>query len=72
MPFLLWYWMIRYVTATYASAIGYVVPLIAVIVGMILLDEKLQPGLVIGGALILAGVILTDRLEQRRLRSARS
>jgi len=65
MPFLLWYWLIRHVTATYAAAIGYVVPLIAVIVGVIVLDEQVQPGIAIGGALILAGVILTDRLERR-------
>jgi drug/metabolite transporter (DMT)-like permease len=66
MPFILWYWLIRYVTATYAATIGYVVPLIAVIVGVILLDEQVQPGIAVGGALILAGVILTDRLERRR------
>jgi len=51
MPFLLWYWLIRHVTATYAAAIGYVVPLIAVIVGVIVLDEQVQPGIAIGGAL---------------------
>ena len=66
LPFILWYWLIRHVTATYAAATGYVVPLIAVIVGVVLLDEQVQPGIAIGGALILAGVILTDRLERRR------
>jgi drug/metabolite transporter (DMT)-like permease len=66
MPFLLWYWLIRRVTATYAAAIGYLVPLIAVVFGVILLDEQIQPGIAIGGALILAGVFLTDRLERRK------
>lgn len=65
-PFLLYYWLIRRVTATYAAAVGYVVPLIAVIVGVIVLDEQVQSGIAIGGALIMAGVILTDRLERRK------
>lgn len=67
-PFVLWYWLIRRVTATYAAVIGYLVPLTAVVVGVIVLGEHIQPGLAIGGALILAGVILTDRLERRRVR----
>jgi drug/metabolite transporter (DMT)-like permease len=45
--------------------VGYVVPLVAVIAGVVLLDERLQPGIVIGGLLIFAGVILTHRAEQR-------
>jgi drug/metabolite transporter (DMT)-like permease len=66
MPFLLYYWLIRHVSVTYAAAVGYVVPLIAVVTGVIALDEQVQPGIAIGGALILAGVLLTDRLERRR------
>jgi len=65
-PVLLYYWMIRHVTATYAAAVGYLVPLVAVILGVVALGEELQPGIVWGGGLILAGVILTDRLEHRR------
>jgi drug/metabolite transporter (DMT)-like permease len=68
LPFGLWYWLIRRVTATYAAAIGYVVPLVAVVVGVIALGEKVQPGIAVGGVLILAGVILTDRLERMKSR----
>ena len=64
-PFLLFYWLIRHVTATYASIVGYIVPLIAVIVGVVALDEQVQPGILIGGLLIVAGVAITDRLERR-------
>jgi drug/metabolite transporter (DMT)-like permease len=60
------------VTATYASVIGYIVPLIAVIVGVVLLDEQVQPGILIGGLLILTGVVVTDRLEQRVPRPGRT
>jgi len=65
-PFLMYYWLIHHVTATYAAAIGYVIPLIAVVIGVIALDEQVQPGIAIGGALILTGVVLTDRLERRK------
>ncbi|MBU1227965.1 MAG: DMT family transporter [Actinobacteria bacterium] len=65
-PFLMYYWLIRHVTATYAAAVGYVVPLIAVVAGVIVLGEQIQPGIAVGGALIMAGVVLTDRLEHRK------
>ncbi|HEX9645298.1 MAG TPA: DMT family transporter [Acidimicrobiia bacterium] len=65
MPFVIFYRLLRRVSATYASMVGYVVPLVAVIAGVVLLDERLQPGIVFGGLLIFAGVVLTHRAEQR-------
>ncbi len=67
MPFLIFYWMLRHVSVSYASLVGYVVPLIAVVAGIGFLSERLDPGIAIGGTLILVGVILSDRIEQRRL-----
>lgn len=64
-PFLLFFWLLKRVAVTRASLIGYVVPLIALIAGIVLLDEKLQAGIALGGVLILGGVILTDRAERR-------
>ncbi len=64
-PFLLYYWLLRHVSATMASLVGYVVPLIALFSGMLLLDERLELGIGIGGVLILAGVVLTNRAESR-------
>lgn len=63
-PFLLFFWLLKRVAVTRASLIGYVVPLVALIAGIVLLDEKLQAGIAVGGALILVGVILTDRAER--------
>lgn len=65
LPMLLYYWMLRKISATYAALAGYVVPVIAVSAGVILLDEQLQPGIVLGGLLILIGVLVTDRAERR-------
>jgi drug/metabolite transporter (DMT)-like permease len=68
-PFLLYYWLLRRVSTTKASLIGYLVPIVAVITGVVFLDEQVQGGIVAGGALILAGVIVTDRIELRGQRS---
>lgn len=64
-PFLLFFWLLKRVAVTRASLIGYIVPLIALVAGIVLLDEKLQVGIAVGGLLILGGVILTDRAERR-------
>ena len=66
-PFLLFFWLLQHVSSTKASLIGYVVPLVALISGIVLLDEKLQTGIAVGGVLILVGVVLTDRAERKGL-----
>ncbi len=69
LPAALYFWLLRYVTATYASVIGYVVPIFSVVLGIRLLDERLETGILVGGLLIMTGVIITDRLEARVRRS---
>ena len=64
-PFLLFFWLMQQVSATKASLVGYVVPLISLVAGIVLIDEKLQLGIAVGGLLILAGVVLVDRAERR-------
>lgn len=72
-PLALYYMLIRYVTATYSTVIGYIIPFVAVITGVAVLDEQLQPAIAAGGALVMLGVVVTDlvrirdaRLEKRR------
>jgi len=65
-PFLLFFWLLQHVSATKASLVGYVVPLVALVAGITLLNEKLQAGIVVGGALIVVGVVITERAERRR------
>ncbi len=55
MPFLLFYWVLQRASATMASLSGYIVPLISLLGGVILLDERIELGIVVGGALILVG-----------------
>lgn len=64
LPMVLYYWLLQRVSATYAALAGYVIPIIAVVAGVLLLDEQLQSGIILGGVLILAGVIVTDRAER--------
>jgi len=61
MPFMIFYLLLRTISATSVSLIGYMVPLVALVGGILLLDEQLETGIAIGGLLIFAGMILTDR-----------
>ena len=66
LPMVLYYWLLRTVTVTYAALVGYVIPVVAITAGVVLLDEQLQPGIIVGGILILIGVLVTDRAERRQ------
>ena len=49
---------------TTVSLIGYLVPFVALFGGVLLLDERIEPGIVVGGALIIAGMVITDRASR--------
>jgi len=61
MPFLIFYVLIRTISATNVSLIGYLVPLVALVGGILILGESLEPGIAMGGLLIFGGMLLTDR-----------
>ena len=63
MPFLLFFWMLQRASATTASLPSYVIPVIALAGGAWLLGEQVTPFMAAGGALILAGVVFTERAE---------
>lgn len=63
MPFLLYFWMLQRVSATTASLPSYLVLVIALTGGALLLDEQVTWLMAGGGALILAGVLFTERAE---------
>jgi len=66
LPFTLYYRLSQQVSATRVSLVGYLTPVVAVVGGVILLGERIQPGIVAAGALIFLGVALTDRAERAR------
>ena len=64
-PFLIFYVLLRTISVTSVSLIGYLVPLIALVGGILLLGEQLETGIAVGGLLIFGGMILTDRAGRR-------
>jgi drug/metabolite transporter (DMT)-like permease len=59
--FLIHYGNIATLGATKASLVTYLVPVVAVVVGILALDERFEWGLPVGGALALAGIALVTR-----------
>lgn len=69
LPFLTYYWVLQHVSVTRAQIIAYLVPLVALTSGIIVLDERLEIGIAVGGGLILLGVIITGAAERRLVRA---
>jgi drug/metabolite transporter (DMT)-like permease len=65
--FILYYWLVRNMDVTKTMLIALVTPLIAVILGMIVLDERLSWRTVLGGACIMLGIglIVLWRIKER-------
>jgi drug/metabolite transporter (DMT)-like permease len=61
LPFYLFYRLVESAPITTVSLVGYLVPLVSLVAGVALLNERIEPGIAIGGALILTGMIITDR-----------
>lgn len=59
--FLLYYWLIHNMDVTKTMLIALVTPVVAVILGMIVLDEQLTWRTIAGGAMIMAGLVATRR-----------
>ena len=51
---------------TVASVVTYLVPVVAVVVGVVFLDEAFELRLVAGGALTIAGIVLLNGRPLRR------
>ena len=61
LAYILYYYIIREWGATRASLVTYVMPIMAVILGAIVLSELLTWQVFAGGALILGGIVLVNR-----------
>ncbi len=63
---------LRILSASQAAAFNYLQPAIAAGLGVWLIGERLTPGALTGGALILAGVYLTEREHSQRASKSQS
>ena len=68
LAFLMFYWLVRHMEVTKIMLISLVTPLVAVLLGMLVLDEGLTWRIVTGGASIMAGIGL---IIKRRVRDER-
>jgi drug/metabolite transporter (DMT)-like permease len=59
--YLIYYYALTHIPASRLSAFSYLQPLLATLLALALLGERISGGLAAGGALVLAGVYLTER-----------
>jgi drug/metabolite transporter (DMT)-like permease len=64
--FVLYYWLVRKIDVTKSMLIALVTPVVAVIVGMIVLDEKISWRTLLGGAMIMSGIGFIVTLHRKR------
>src|SRR5258708_10945656 len=66
LAFALFYWLMRHMDVTHTMLIALVTPVVAVMLGMIVLHEKLNWRLLAGGACIIAGLALIVLRKRRQ------
>ena len=64
-PLALYFLLIRHVTVTYSAITAYIVPFVAVVGGVLVLDEQIQPGIVVGACWSCSEVVVTDLVRIR-------
>jgi drug/metabolite transporter (DMT)-like permease len=64
--FLLYYWLVQHMQVTKSMMIALVTPVVAVILGMLVLDERLNWRTLAGGAMIICGIGLIVRRRSRK------
>jgi drug/metabolite transporter (DMT)-like permease len=63
--YLIFYWALRHMAASRLAAFSYLMPLLATLLGIFLLGERVTLYLLVGGALVLVGVGLAERTPPR-------
>jgi drug/metabolite transporter (DMT)-like permease len=58
--YLMFYWILRYISASRLAAISYFEPIAVVILSIFFLGEQITRSLIVGGVLVLFGVYLTE------------
>lgn len=58
--YLAWFWLLRHYLASRLGVFSFMTPLFGMAFGVWLLDEPLEPGFLVGAALVLAGIALVS------------
>jgi drug/metabolite transporter (DMT)-like permease len=61
LAWLIWFGLVRAGEASRVAAYVFFVPLVGIIIGAVFLDERLTTSLLVGAALIVAGIYLVNR-----------
>jgi drug/metabolite transporter (DMT)-like permease len=64
--FVNYFWLLKRVEAVYLSLVAFVTPIIAVILGVVLMREELQPRIFVGAGLVLCGIVVANARDLRR------
>jgi drug/metabolite transporter (DMT)-like permease len=64
--FVLYYWLVRKIDVTKSMLIALVTPVVAVIVGMIVLSERINWRTLLGGAMIISGIGFLVTLHRKK------
>jgi O-acetylserine/cysteine efflux transporter len=65
--FLMYYWLVQHMDVTNTMLIALVTPIIAVALGIVVLDETLNWRMVLGGVMIISGIAIIV-LKRRTMR----
>ena len=60
LAFVSYYWLLKRIDAVYLSLTSFINPIIAVILGAIILNERLASTVLAGAALVLAGILISN------------
>jgi drug/metabolite transporter (DMT)-like permease len=63
-------WLLDHAPISLVSTYAYVNPIVAVSLGILILDEKLSANVIIGGAIVLAAVAQVIRIESKGVEPA--
>jgi drug/metabolite transporter (DMT)-like permease len=61
-------WLLQHAPVSRVATYAYVNPVVAVILGAVILSEQITPSMIVGGAVIIAGVALITTYESRSSR----
>ena len=59
--FLALYWLFTRMEVTRISLFTFITPIVAVLLGWLMLGERVDPNVAVGGSLILVGVVLVNQ-----------
>ncbi len=63
--FMIYYWLLKRIEAVYLSLVSFVYPVIAVILGAVILHEALEPQIFTGAGFVLAGILVANGKDLR-------